>query len=375
MNKDVYEKTRYDNIYRHKKNKNYIIRIRKTNTSISKINDEKIYDIEIAKKYKMKLELDSSKIPKHTNSLYFKDLWERYISHCQNVSKLSFNTIKKKKSIYTCYLKDLDNEKVSNLNKQVIADYIKSLPTTNKQKNTTLTILKGFLSWCVEEEILTFNPTTKIKYEKVNKTEMKYWTIEQFQKFINYISNLNTPQAIRTKLFVLTELNLGNRPGETRALTWNTLDSVHLTLGILHSINYDINSSDYLKTTKNYQSERVIDISEKFANILLEYKDYLFNLYGYTHDIIFWNYEKNKPYSDTALRKAFYKYCDDANVNRIRPYDLRHTYVTLLMSEGWELYHISRRIGHLNYATTVDKYGHMDDKLRKEVAKTTDKYF
>jgi len=78
--------------------------------------------------------------------------------------------------------------------------------------------------------------------------------------------------------------------------------------------------------------------------------------------------------SDTNLRKLFYKYCDLAKVPQIRLYDLRHTYVALMMNEGWELYHISKRIGHINYSTTVDKYGHLENKVRKEVAKTTDKY-
>ena len=55
-------------------------------------------------------------------------------------------------------------------------------------------------------------------------------------------------------------------------------------------------------------------------------------------------------------------------------YDLRHTYVALMMADGWELYHISKRLGHSNYSTTVNKYGHLENKVRKEIAKTTDKY-
>lgn len=59
MNK-IYEKTRYANIYRHSKNGNYVIR--HNNTTISKINSQKIYDIKIAKDYKAKLELNIKKI-------------------------------------------------------------------------------------------------------------------------------------------------------------------------------------------------------------------------------------------------------------------------------------------------------------------------
>ncbi len=56
-------------------------------------------------------------------------------------------------------------------------------------------------------------------------------------------------------------------------------------------------------------------------------------------------------------------------------YDLRHTYVTTMMSEGKELYHISERIDQSDYSTTVNKYGHLSTKTRKEIAAITDKYF
>ena len=55
-------------------------------------------------------------------------------------------------------------------------------------------------------------------------------------------------------------------------------------------------------------------------------------------------------------------------------YDLRHTYVATMMMEGKELYHISRRLGHSNYNTTVNKYGHLSNQVRKEIAEITDKY-
>ena len=47
MDKKVYESTRYQNIYRHKKNKNYIVMISKpTKTSISSIDGKKIIRLE-----------------------------------------------------------------------------------------------------------------------------------------------------------------------------------------------------------------------------------------------------------------------------------------------------------------------------------------
>lgn len=54
-------------------------------------------------------------------------------------------------------------------------------------------------------------------------------------------------------------------------------------------------------------------------------------------------------------------------------YDLRHTYIAAMMMEGKELYHITRRLGHINYGTTVNKYGHLSQQVRKKIAEITDK--
>ena len=45
------------------------------------------------------------------------------------------------------------------------------------------------------------------------------------------------------------------------------------------------------------------------------------------------------------------------------------------MTEGKELYQISERLGHSNYNTTVNKYGHLSNQIRKEIAQSTDKYY
>ena len=100
---------------------------------------------------------------------------------------------------------------------------------------------------------------------------------------------------------------------------------------------------------------------------------------GFT-DVYFNDYEEAKNWVDEnvntnpKLRKDFYKFSEQAGVPKIRLYDLRHTYVATMMSEGKELYFVSPRLGHVNYSTTVNKYGHLSNQARKEVALTTDKY-
>ena len=56
-------------------------------------------------------------------------------------------------------------------------------------------------------------------------------------------------------------------------------------------------------------------------------------------------------------------------------YDLRHTFVTTMMTEGIELYHIQKFVRHKVYSTTVNKYGHLSQVIKNKAINITDNYF
>jgi len=385
----TYEKTRYQNIYRHKKNKNYMIMISKpSKTSISRIDGKKIEKLEDALKIR-----DNPKIKfqKGNEAMYkenFDDVWEKYIEACVVEKRLAYNTLTRKNKTYNKYIKGEFPKRLSKIVQKDIIDHLKSIKCSDKQKNQVLKELKAFFNWCIGKEYIIMSPIINIKPIKQAKVEMRYWTPEELKRFLeclenaiiwakenNYIKKLI--KIRRVKIFTLIEFCLGDRVGETRALRYISFDELTTTAEINHSINYDRKSDDFLSLTKTYQSQRVVDVTDRLIYEVNDYKQFLKDNTKYkvsNNDLIFFNYERNAPLSDTTLRKDFHEYCEKANVKKIRMYDLRHTYVATMMSEGKELYHISSRIGHNSYSTTVDKYGYLSNKTRKEIAKITDKY-
>lgn len=383
MNLKVYEKTRYQNIYRHKKNKNYVVMMSKpVKSSIAIIDGEKIFKIDDAIKIRDNPKIKIQKGLEVTNKEDFDSLWEKYIYSCKYIMKLAYTTILEKEKMYNKYAKNAFNKKVSKISKEDVTLFIENMNTTYKQKNAMLKELKAFFNWCIKEEYLITSPAKNVSKYKVEKTEMKYWTPNEVTKFIYTLNQdidnkVNVYTAYRTKIFTLLEFSLGDRVGETRALTFDSIDNKLGIIKIKHSINYNRKSDDFLSHTKNYHSQREVDISYKIIQEVENYKQFLIENTEYEikdSNLIFFNYSTKKPYSDVALRKSFYYYCDKAQVTKIRMYDLRHTYVATMMGEGKELYHISSRLGHSNYSTTVNKYGHLSVKKRKEIAELTDKY-
>lgn len=385
MDKKVYEKTRYQNIYRHKKNKNYVIMMSKpVKTSIASIEGKKILKIEDAIKVRDNTKIKALKGQEIAYNEDFDTLWCKYIDSCKNEQKLAYNTIVRKEKMYNRYLKEKIKKRLSKIKRDEMAKFIDNMDTTDKQKNQMIKELKIFFNWCIREEYLFVSPMNNINKYKVQKSEMKFWTPEELTRILTTLdediksdNKYDVMRASMIKIFILIGFSLGDRVGETRALTFDCFDGKLGIAKIKHSINYDRKSKDFLSDTKNYHSQREVDVTDRLINEVKQYKQFLIDNTDYKikdNNIIFFNYKTRRPYSDTALRDKFYYYCNKANVTKIRMYDLRHTYVATMMGEGKELYHISGRIGHINYSTTVNKYGHLSNKIRKEIAEITDKY-
>lgn len=387
MNKNIYQKTRYQNIYRHKKNGNYIISISKpVKTSISEVNGNKIMRLEDAVKIRDNPKIKLQKGAEIACNGYFDDCWLKYMYHCKYELKLAYNTIIKKNKVYNAYLKNNFPQKLPKITKEVIYKVVDNLNTTDKQKNEVLDEIKAFFKWCKHEKYIILNPAEEIKKYKVVKSEMKYWSLDNLNQFLRFINDevsktksLKKKELfLRIRLITLLGIILGDRPGETRALTFSSFDNSKNKVSILHSINYDRKSEDYLSTTKTYGSQREFFITDKLLTVVNEYKTFLKEEMRYNvkdSNLIIWNYESNRPFSDTTLRNSFSKICEKAKVPKIRLYDLRHTFVALMMEENVELYQISSQMGHTNYSTTVNKYGHISENIKKGVAKITDKFY
>jgi len=388
MDKKVYEKTRYQNIYRHKKNKNYVIMMSKpVKTSISRIGDKKIMRIEDAIDIRDNKVLKGQKAAETLHKESFEELWFKYMSWCKNIQKQAYNTCIKKDKLYNKFFKGKIDRPVTKITTDYICDFIDNCDTTDKQKNHIIKELKIFFNWCLDEtrKYINKNPLYKVPNYKVPKPIMKYWTPEQLKKFLDCVHEdiINSKnliikaKAYLVYTFTVVTFILGDRVGESRALAFNTADKSKKILPILHSINYDPKSNDFVCNTKTYESEREIDVTDKLIDTIEDYKKFLIIEMGYEVeecDLIFFNFKKKRPYCDGTIRKHFNYYIKKSGVPHIRMYDLRHTYAATMMSEGREAYLFSQRMGHKNIQTTINVYGHLSNDIRKEIATVTDKY-
>ena len=65
------------------------------------------------------------------------------------------------------------------------------------------------------------------------------------------------------------------------------------------------------------------------------------------------------------MHDAWYRTIEAAGVRWIKPYDLRHTYASLLIAAGKNPLYIARQMGHHSAGFTLDTYGHLMESLPK----------
>ena len=72
------------------------------------------------------------------------------------------------------------------------------------------------------------------------------------------------------------------------------------------------------------------------------------------------------------LRKPFEKACKIAGIENFRIHDLRHTFASMAVSSGADLYAVQRLLGHQDIAMT-QRYAHLAaDDLKKATAGVSD---
>lgn len=73
-----------------------------------------------------------------------------------------------------------------------------------------------------------------------------------------------------------------------------------------------------------------------------------------------------RPWSQAAYqswrRRAFARALTAAGIERARPYDLRHSFASLLLHEGRSVIYVARQLGH-DARLTLTRYGHVIDEL------------
>ena len=188
---------------------------------------------------------------------------------------------------------------------------------------------------------------------KKNADEMNIWTVEEFDKFIEAVSNKPTSVVIFNLLFWT-----GIRSGEMFALTIDDFDFKNHTVSI--SKNYARqNKEDLILPPKTPKSKRVVTLPKFLSDMVKDYSNTI-----YVTDLNGRIFTQTKHYLLHEMNRG----CKLSGVKRIRVHDLRHSHASFLIEKGFSPLLIADRLGHENIETTLQTYSHLYPNKHSEVA-------
>ena len=200
----------------------------------------------------------------------------------------------------------------------------------------------------------------KNNYDLPNK--MQFYTYEEFTKFISVADDI-IYHALFNFLFFS-----GCRIGEALALTFSDINENQVYINKTISKEY-VNGKRVITTPKTKKSIRTILIDDYLGSELSKLIEHYNTKFGHFNSN-FYIFGGAKPLSQTTVTRYKNKYCDLANLKRIRLHDFRHSYATLLVNLNIPIETVSEQLGHADVSTTYNIYVHNNLENKKRLVKS-----
>jgi integrase len=212
----------------------------------------------------------------------------------------------------------------------------------------SLVLLQGVLQRAVEWQYLASNPARFVRKPPSARRRavrpVAPETIERMRAFL--IANECPTDA----LLVCVLAYCGLRPGEALALTWGAVGARRVLVESCVSLGE-------VKGTKTGRI-RSVQLIEPMAD------DFHRNREGHSDGDLIFAGRGELPWSEDAWRnwrrRTFARAAGSVGLVGVRPYDLRHSFVSLLIAEGRSVLDVARQAGH-SPTMTLNVYGHVFD--------------
>jgi integrase len=159
------------------------------------------------------------------------------------------------------------------------------------------------------------------------------------------------------------------RLGELLALQWGDVDWNRKFIEVNRS--YKLGRLSPTKTGKARRVDMSDHLIETLQGLLTIRKKEGFQMgLGEAVEGIF--YRQGAPMEQNYIRRVFKRILQKAGLRDIRFHDVRHTFASLLLSDGVTPVYVKEQMGHSSIQMTVDIYGHLIPSSNREAMNRLD---
>ena len=233
-------------------------------------------------------------------------------------------------------------------------------------------VFSGALKQAVRWRLLSRNPCDDVDPPKVERGEMKIWTVDQITEAIE----LSRSWAVHMPIVLAAFCGL--RRGEIAALRWRHIDLDRAQLSVTESAEQTKAGVRY-KAPKSGKGRTVALPSMMVATLrahrLRQAQELLRLGVRLTDDTFLCARKDGKPQQPQSITHAWVDFLASTKLPRIRFHDLRHSHATLMLRANVHPKIVSERLGHSKVAITLDTYSHVIPGMQEEAAAAIDAAF
>lgn len=229
--------------------------------------------------------------------------------------------------------------------------------------------LSEVFSYAVRERYIPISPAAGVRISGEDPRNVTYLTTKEIKKVLRYItstkfrrrSDANAP--IGTPYMIMAAILTGARLSELAGLRWEDIDTKNCIITINHQVDLRANlhsRNTQLMPLKTKSSKREVPVPKSLINQLEKIK-------APTDTFVFHTQQGGLCSSSTESYqlKVLLKACE-IDAPGFHFHSLRHSHVALLLSQGVDIYAISKRLGHSSFQTTLNTYAYLIDEKKKQ---------
>lgn len=241
--------------------------------------------------------------------------------------------------------------------------------------------LHGFmhkgLNQAVMCQYLKTNPCSACQLPRVEKKEMKTLTAKPLEMFLNEIKGKTYEELYFVAVFT------GMRQGELLGLTWDCIDFEKGQITVVKQLKRErklTRENEYrFDSLKNGKSRVVVPAPMVFDILKKVRRNQNANRLKYgsayeNKDNLVFTDELGNHLCHPTVWKCFKRRVSAIGYPDLRFHDLRHSFATLSIENGDDIKTVSENLGHATVAFTLDVYGHVTEKMKKQSADRMQEY-
>lgn len=238
---------------------------------------------------------------------------------------------------------------IQDLKAATIREWIKTLSCKRKTIGNILIPLRAVIRRALADNYIDYNPLDKVNLQELlSKAQKKsQFVIDPFD--LDEINVLLINAEGQIKNFYQFAFFSGLRPSELMGLRWSDIDWVHSQARIEETI-----VDKEAKDPKTLSGFREVLLLPPALEALKNQKQYTF-LMG---NRVFHNPLTNSAWetSQQLRRTIWMPLLKRSGVRYRNPYQTRHTYASMMMSQGENVMWLSKQMGHADAQVTLKRY-------------------